>query len=73
MEPDSVGERNGLRPGDVVLAVNGLSGMSNYQVVEMIRTLAGDITFLVAQAPVKHGAAGASAGPSGGATPRPNY
>lgn len=55
VDPDTVGARAGLQPGDVVLAVNGLSGMNNFQVVEMIRTLHGTITFLVAAAPAKAG------------------
>lgn len=51
VEPDTVGARAGLAAGDVVLAVNGISGQTNYQVVEMIRTLHGELTFLVAPAP----------------------
>jgi hypothetical protein len=57
VDPDTVGSRAGLQPGDVVLAVNGLSGQTNFQVVELIRTLEGEITFLVAAAPVQQAAA----------------
>ena len=30
-------DSEGLVPGDVVLSVNGISGLSNFQVVEMLR------------------------------------
>ena len=37
VDPGSMAEVAGLVPGDVVLSVNGISGLSNFQVVEMLR------------------------------------
>ena len=37
----------GLVPGDVVLSVNGISGLSNFQVVEMLRKGQGVFTLVV--------------------------
>ena len=37
----------GLVPGDIVLSVNGVSGLSNFQVVEMLRKGQGVFTLVV--------------------------
>ena len=37
----------GLVPGDVVLSVNGISGLSNFQVVEMLRKGLGVFNLVV--------------------------
>ena len=37
VDPGSMAEMSGLVPGDIVLSVNGVSGLSNFQVVEMLR------------------------------------
>ena len=37
VDPGSMAESAGLVPGDVVLSVNGISGLSNAQVVEKLR------------------------------------
>ena len=37
VDPGSMAEVSGLVPGDIVLSVNGVSGLSNFQVVEMLR------------------------------------
>ena len=37
VDPGSMAENSGLVPGDIVLSVNGISGLSNFQVVEMLR------------------------------------
>ena len=43
----SMAEMAGLVPGDVVLQVNGVSGLSNFQVVEMLRKGQGVFTLVV--------------------------
>ena len=43
----SMAEMAGLVPGDVVLQVNGVSGLSNFQVVEMLRKGHGVFTLVV--------------------------
>ena len=40
-------EMCGLVPGDIVLSVNGVSGLSNFQVVEMLRKGQGVFTLVV--------------------------
>ena len=40
-------EMSGLVPGDIVLSVNGVSGLSNFQVVEMLRKGQGVFTLVV--------------------------
>ena len=47
--PTSPGKacRHALVPGDIVLSVNGISGLSNFQVVEMLRKGAGEFNLVV--------------------------
>mmetsp|Transcript_11061 Transcript_11061/g.36635 ORF Transcript_11061/g.36635 Transcript_11061/m.36635 type:complete len:83 (+) Transcript_11061:34-282(+) len=39
--------RAGLRPGDIVLSVNGVSGLSATQLVETLRVAEGSFTLVV--------------------------
>ena len=43
VDPGSMAEMSGLVPGDIVLSVHGVSGLSNFQVVEMLRAKYGDV------------------------------
>ena len=43
----SMAEQAGLMAGDIVLSVNGVSGLSNFQVVEMLRKGQGVFTLVV--------------------------
>lgn len=47
VDPGSMAESAGLVPGDIVLSVNGVSGLSNFQVVEMLRKGQGIFTLVV--------------------------
>mmetsp|Transcript_14885 Transcript_14885/g.24859 ORF Transcript_14885/g.24859 Transcript_14885/m.24859 type:complete len:760 (+) Transcript_14885:1-2280(+) len=47
VDPGSMAEMSGLVPGDVVLSVNGISGLSNFQVVEMLRKGQGVFNLVV--------------------------
>jgi len=47
VDPGSMAELSGLVPGDVVLSVNGISGLSNFQVVEMLRKGQGVFNLVV--------------------------
>ena len=47
VDPGSMAEMAGLVPGDIVLSVNGVSGLSNFQVVEMLRKGQGVFTLVV--------------------------
>jgi len=47
VDPGSMAENSGLVPGDIVLSVNGISGLSNFQVVEMLRKGAGEFHLVV--------------------------
>jgi C-terminal processing protease CtpA/Prc len=47
VDPGSMAETGGLVPGDVVLSVNGISGLSNFQVVEMLRKGQGVFNLVV--------------------------
>mmetsp|Transcript_22119 Transcript_22119/g.37768 ORF Transcript_22119/g.37768 Transcript_22119/m.37768 type:complete len:264 (+) Transcript_22119:3-794(+) len=47
VDPGSMAENSGLVPGDIVLSVNGISGLSNFQVVEMLRKGAGEFNLVV--------------------------
>jgi C-terminal processing protease CtpA/Prc len=47
VDPGSMAEVGGLVPGDVVLSVNGISGLSNFQVVEMLRKGQGVFNLVV--------------------------
>ena len=47
VDPGSMAESAGLVPGDVVLSVNGISGLSNFQVVEMLRKGQGVFNLVV--------------------------
>jgi C-terminal processing protease CtpA/Prc len=47
VDPGSMAELAGLVPGDIVLSVNGVSGLSNFQVVEMLRKGQGVFTLVV--------------------------
>mmetsp|Transcript_24541 Transcript_24541/g.80804 ORF Transcript_24541/g.80804 Transcript_24541/m.80804 type:complete len:1323 (+) Transcript_24541:97-4065(+) len=47
VDPGSMAECSGLVPGDVVLSVNGISGLSNFQVVEMLRKGQGVFNLVV--------------------------
>merc|ERR1719424_1851500 len=47
VDPGSMAERGGLVPGDIILSVNGVSGLSNFQVVEMLRKGQGVFTLVV--------------------------
>merc|ERR1712185_398453 len=47
VDPGSMAELSGLVPGDIVLSVNGVSGLSNFQVVEMLRKGQGVFTLVV--------------------------
>lgn len=47
VDPGSMAENAGLVPGDIVLSVNGVSGLSNFQVVEMLRKGQGVFTLVV--------------------------
>ena len=47
VDPESMAELSGLVPGDVVLSVNGISGLSNCQVVEMLRKGSGVFNLVV--------------------------
>ena len=47
VDPGSMAEMSGLVPGDIVLSVNGVSGLSNFQVVEMLRKGQGVFTLVV--------------------------
>jgi S1-C subfamily serine protease len=47
VDPGSMAEISGLVPGDIVLSVNGVSGLSNFQVVEMLRKGQGVFTLVV--------------------------
>lgn len=47
VDPGSMAEAGGLVPGDVVLSVNGISGLSNFQVVEMLRKGQGIFNLVV--------------------------
>ena len=47
VDPGSMAEMCGLVPGDIVLSVNGVSGLSNFQVVEMLRKGQGVFTLVV--------------------------
>lgn len=47
VDPNSMAETAGLVPGDIVLSVNGVSGLSNFQVVEMLRKGQGVFTLVV--------------------------
>ena len=47
VDPGSMAEVSGLVPGDIVLSVNGVSGLSNFQVVEMLRKGQGVFTLVV--------------------------
>ena len=47
VDPGSMAETSGLVPGDVVLSVNGISGLSNFQVVEMLRKGQGVFNLVV--------------------------
>jgi C-terminal processing protease CtpA/Prc len=47
VDAGSMAEQSGLVPGDIVLSVNGISGLSNFQVVEMLRKGAGVFNLVV--------------------------
>merc|ERR1719217_61647 len=47
VDPGSMAEMSGLVPGDIVLSVNGVSGLSNFQVVEMLRKGQGVFNLVV--------------------------
>ena len=47
MAARSLRQVGGLVPGDVVLSVNGISGLSNFQVVEMLRKGQGIFNLVV--------------------------
>jgi len=47
VDPGSMAEVSGLVPGDIVISVNGISGLSNFQVVEMLRKGAGEFNLVV--------------------------
>jgi len=47
VDPGSMAEMSTLVPGDIVLSVNGVSGLSNFQVVEMLRKGQGVFTLVV--------------------------
>ena len=47
VDPVSIAEISGLAPGDVVVSVNGVRGLSNLLLVEMLRTKAGEFRLVV--------------------------
>mmetsp|Transcript_4561 Transcript_4561/g.15173 ORF Transcript_4561/g.15173 Transcript_4561/m.15173 type:complete len:755 (-) Transcript_4561:104-2368(-) len=47
VKPGGLAESSGLVPGDVVLSVNGISGLNNFQVVEMLRQGKGVFNLVV--------------------------
>jgi myosin-5 len=47
VDPESRAKEAGLVPGDIVLSVTGVSGLSNFQVVEMLRKGQGVFTLVV--------------------------
>ena len=50
----------GLVPGDIVLSVNGVSGLSNFQVVEMLRKGQGVFNLVVIAGRITAAAAAAA-------------
>ena len=49
VDPGSMAEEGGLVAGDVVLSVNGVSGLSNFEVVDMLRRQRGEFNLVVQQ------------------------
>ena len=52
--PGSIAEKAGMEVGDMLLAMNGHYGLTNFQVVDTMRASAGrDLNMLVVKAPLR--------------------
>ena len=47
VDPGSVAEIAGLVPGDIVISINGVPGLSNFQAVEILRNGRGSFDLVV--------------------------